>query len=346
MPSVSIPEGLVAELRAVGQNPTDLVLYVNSGCNLRCLHCYVGTPLLDEALYYSLPSILQLLHELPPLDRITVLGGEPFFHPNLTEIIAAVEAHSCRERRVTTNLTVLKDNILDSLKRSSFRICVSLEGHLPKLHDAIRGEGAFMKTTTNLREVLERDFDVEVTHTITSSNVDYFWEFVQYCKRIGLKRLNLHRISLRGNALANPQLDVSATRWRSLTTAIEAQAKSTGDLKIRYEVGFATQAEYERLVQSGEYQHHTHSSFYSTGGGGRIVIFPDQRIYISSEAFGTNSHIGDISSGKFVFNDSPDNELIASQNPAYSTTNINQRVVGDQRYPIPLSVSYRKAVRI
>src|SRR5205823_4881088 len=76
--------------RRIGINPTDLVLYINSQCNLRCSHCYVGNELLNASVYYSLASILDFIADLPPLDRVTVLGGEPFYHPRLREVVEAL----------------------------------------------------------------------------------------------------------------------------------------------------------------------------------------------------------------------------------------------------------------
>lgn len=346
MRSAEIPPGLVADLRSIGLNPTDLVLYINSGCNLRCRHCYVGTPLLDETVHYSISSIARFVADLPALDRVTVLGGEPLLHPDIQQVIEVFDSHRCEERRITTNLTILKHELIEVLGFSAFRVCVSLDGHTRDSHNAIRGEGSFEQTIPNLRELLRRQCDVEITHTITSENIGQFWEFAQFCKDIGVSRLNLHRVSLRGNAIQNAALDVSASRWRLLTDSIEAQCNKVGSLRIRYEAGFATEAEFKELIDSGAYRHHADASYYSASGGSRVVIFPDERIYISSEAFGTNSHIGDISSGKFIFNAAPENELTASRASTYTTTSINSKIRGDDNYPIPLSVSYRKSAII
>ena len=344
MRAVAIPSGLVEQLRAYGLNPTDLVFYINSGCNLRCRHCYVGSELLDAAVYYPVHAIKNLLHDLPALERVTVLGGEPFFHPQLSEVAAVFGRHPCRERRLTTNLMVVDTQKLEALREAGFRLCVSLDGHTAALHDLLRGKGAFSKTTANLANVIRRGFDVEITHTITSENLGAFWDFVGLCEALGVRRLNLHRVSLRGNALVNRELHVAATDWRNLTAAIEARANSAhGKMSVRYEAGFATQAEFNALVATGAYHHHPQASFYSPEGGGRIVIFPNQRVYVSSEAFGTDSHIGDFSSGSFVFNESPQNELVASRGDGYSTTMINSEIAGDLNYPIPLSVSFRKS---
>jgi hypothetical protein len=119
-----------------------------------------------------------------------------------------------------------------------------------------------------------------------------------------------------------------------------------GTLQLRYEVGFVTKPEFDQLIASGKYVHHSQSSYYSSSGGSRVVIFPDRRVYVSSEAFGTESHIGDFVDGRFKFNTAPTNELLASTHAEFSTTMINKEIVGDENYPIPLSVSFRKTVLI
>ena len=347
MHSIEIPSGLLEDLHAIGIDPTDIVLYVNAGCNLRCKHCYVGNPLLNSAVYYSAESVRHFIGELPRLDRITVLGGEPFLHPQLIEIIDTLGGHTCKERRITTNLTIYRDDIISTLKAAQFRVCVSVDGHTPTLHDALRGRDAFSRTIKNLQMLTGEGVDVEVTHTVTEQNLDSFWDLVALCKSIGVKRLNLHRVSLRGNALENRHLDVSASRWRGLTDAIEKRSNTcSGGLSLRYEVGFVTESEYEHLRATGQYDHHSRASYYSPEGGARVVIFPNQRVYISSEAFGTNSYVGDFSSGRFEFNESPENELLSSEREGFNTNTINKEIVGDKSYPIPLSVSYRRTVTI
>lgn len=343
MRSVDLPPGLLNELHALGLNPTDIVLYVNATCNLRCLHCYVGNDLLNSGVYYSGHSLLRFIADLLRLDRVTILGGEPFFHPALADIITAFGHRDCAERRITTNLTVYNEAILSALKESRFRLCVSIDGHAADVHDNIRGEGTFAKTIPNVRRIINDGHDVEITHTVHMQNIAFFWQFVSLCRSLGLRRLNLHRMSLRGNALANRHLNVSAAAWRALVDAIEARAIcSTDGLCVRYEVGFATQAEFDQLMARGAYQHHSRGSFYSSSGGDRVVIFPDQRIYISSEAFGTKSFIGDFVEGHFRFNESPTNELIASAADSYSTTSMNAEIAGDENFPVPLSVSYKR----
>jgi sulfatase maturation enzyme AslB (radical SAM superfamily) len=347
MHAIELPQELVSDLRAVGLNPTDIVLYINSGCNLRCKHCYVGNDLLDSAVYYSASSVLRFVRDLPSLDRVTVLGGEPFFHPMLIEIITAFGQHTCNERRITTNLTICNDDILNTLMRARFRVCVSLDGHTAAQHDDLRGEGAFRKTINNLKRVIRDGHDVEITHTLTAQNIQYFWQFVSLCRAVGVTRLNLHRVSLRGNALRNRHLDMTATEWRALTDAIEKRSTASANgLRVRYEVGFVTGAEFADLVVNGAYAHHSRASYYSPSGGSRVVIFPDQRLYVSSEAFGTQSYIGDIKEGRFKLNISPENELIASAKSGFDTTAINSEILGDDNYPIPVSVSYRRTAMI
>ncbi len=347
MPSIEIPNNFVAQLTDIGLVPRDIVLHINSQCNLRCTYCYIGNHLLDQAFYYTTSSIINFIRDLPPLDRITVLGGEPLLHPGIKNIVEVIKNHSCKERRISTNLTILNEDYLSSLKENKFRICVSLDGQSPHQHDMVRGKGAFEKTTRNLKRAIKLGHDIEVTHTVSNKNIDSFWSFVNFCKSIGVNRLNLHRVSLRGNALTDRTLNVEPTQWRRFIKEIEAKSKQDpGNLRIRYEIGFVTSTEYAELLENKNYKHLSQHSYYSDTGGQRIVIYPNKKIYISSEAFGTDSYIGDIQNGYFKCNTSEKSELIISKKTEFNISSINNVFKGDNNYPIPLSVSYRRSAYI
>lgn len=68
-------------------------IHLTDKCNLNCKHCNHFCPLVpqDAQPYKSLEYIAQNLATLSRytsiINNITLLGGEPFLHPNLTEII-------------------------------------------------------------------------------------------------------------------------------------------------------------------------------------------------------------------------------------------------------------------
>jgi sulfatase maturation enzyme AslB (radical SAM superfamily) len=282
------------------------------------------------------------------LERITILGGEPMLHPEIERIAELVARKTPGEKRITTNLTKGTPEQFSLLAKLGFRICISIDGASSDLHDKIRGNGSFQKTIDMLDAIRDSCHDIEVTHTLNSNNIDHFPSMLELCRSLNLTQLNLHKISPRGNALVNRTLDVSPTKWRELVSWIQKQHVPEGKpaIRVRYELTFVTELEYMQLVESGAYDHHAKKSYYSKVGGNRIVIFPDQRLYISSEAFGTNSYFADISNGEFHLNTAATNEFFAADNPNFEIEKINNNLSGDENFPKILSVSYRLASQI
>ncbi|MCP3956680.1 MAG: radical SAM protein [bacterium] len=345
---LEIPESLVEDVKLHGVHPKDVVIYANSLCNLRCKHCYVGNDLLAKRIYYSAESIARFLRTAEPLSRVTVLGGEPFLHPAISRILTAIGEAEISERRVTTNLTRPVRSHTRQLRDYSIRVCVSIDGHEESIHDAIRGPGAFCQTVENLQILLSADVDVEITHTVTNLTIESLPNLIAFCKSLGVKRLNLHKISERGNATTSRHLLLAPERWVDLRQRLRSWARPNGSLLIRYEVTHVTREEFLGLLEAGQYRHHAIGSFYDDEGGQRVVLYPDGKVYLSSEAFGTDSEIGRISNAGFTFNENPQNELtlVQQHGEAFSVSMIDERLQGTSDYPVVLSVSFRESVNV
>lgn len=323
----------------------DLVIYINSSCNLRCKHCYVGNSLLDRSVRLNLESAKNLIDEMSPLDRMTILGGEPFLYKNINEVIARSIRKEIKQRRITTNLT---DFFFFDYKRfvgEPLTVAVSIDGHNSATHDEIRGVGSFARTMSNLRTLVNAGYDVEVTHTVTSRSLTSFWSLVQLVKELGVRRLNLHKISMQGNASDHRWLSVKPSEWIGFVselTKLSTSSPSQADLQIRYPILYTTRDELDALMKTGTYYHHALGSFYSPDRGARIVLYPDQRLYISSELFGTGSYIGRIDNGVFVYNDSLINEReFFSKSPELTIEKLNPVFADEECLFIPISVSYK-----
>jgi sulfatase maturation enzyme AslB (radical SAM superfamily) len=343
--TLSIPVNLKTDLESIGIFPADLVIYVNSKCNLRCIHCYVGNDLLKSANNFSIDSLLNFINSFPQLDRITLLGGEPLLYPDIEKVFLQLEKIKIKEKRITTNLTVLNNDLIDSILKSKTMVCVSLDGHNPSLHDLIRGKGSFNKTINNLKSLIKTGVDIEITHTINSFNKQYLWELIDFLKNLGIHRLNLHKTSPKGNALNNKNLIIKPSEWREIVNKLRLLNKNNTDFRIRYEVGYVNKKEFDFLVKNKNYHVHADKSFYSNSGH-RVVLYPDGNIYISSEAFNTDSYIATIKNGYFEFNNKVNNEMKISKNSDFSLNSFVEDMKGDDNYPIALSVSFRETIFI
>ena len=297
-------------------------------------------------------SVLDFLASYGRLDRLTTLGGEPLLHSGIESILAAIRDADIGNKRLTTNLTSIERLDITTVKSGAIRICASLDGHLASIHDKIRGKGMFSKTVSNIRSLISDGVDIEIVHTVTSASISYIFNLIEFCRTMGIRRLNLHKISPRGNAINNNELQVSPTEWIGMIDElIRNQRRQNQDsILLRYEQLFATREEYRRLLSTNSYHNHAEKSYYSSDEHGhRIVLYADGKLHISSEAFGTQAHIGTIINGVFSYNKSNMNELELlgriKTNESLITI-INPIISGDSKFPIVLSVSYRNQVYI
>lgn len=342
---LKIPEGLIVQLNETGLYPTDLVFYINSRCNLRCKHCYIGDDLLNLNLSYNLDDAIGFVNSFQYLDRITILGGEPFLYPKFDQFLNSLNLEKIKEVRVTTNLTAIEIcSAFSQAVKQKLTLSVSVDGHNSEIHEFIRGKKTFQKTIENIQLMIARGYNVEITHTITTTNINSFNDFIDLAKSLGVTNLNLHRMSLHGNAISNHHLQVSPTEYVNLCSKIKKIKKNHGQITLRYPYLFADEAFYKDLVSNRSYKAHINKSYYSEGH--RVVIYSNRQVYISSEFFGTDSYIGHFDDAGFYPNRSNRNEMIFLKDEGKSLADLNENLKGDSNYPYVLSVSYKNTLTI
>ncbi|KZL19900.1 Anaerobic sulfatase-maturating enzyme [Pseudovibrio axinellae] len=178
---------------------TTIVLNVNTGCNLACSYCYkedLETPSRGQkmALETAIKSIDLLLKESPDRDsyNIVFFGGEPL--SNLSLIRDVVEHAEPRFAKLgkkvdfslTTNATLLTEDMVDWLDAHRFGLTVSMDG--PKaLHDrnrkTISGKGTYDVVATKAKMLLSRyrsrPVGARVTLTAGVTAVEEIWDHLK-----------------------------------------------------------------------------------------------------------------------------------------------------------------------
>jgi uncharacterized protein len=149
-----------------------IVLNVNTGCNLSCTYCYkedLATPAEGQrmSLDTAVGAFELLLREAADRPRVNVVffGGEPLTAvPLIRNVVAYAEKRAAETGKavdfsLTTNATLLSDEIVEYLDEHRFGLTVSMDG--PKaLHDRNRrtvgGAGTYDVVARNVRELLAR----------------------------------------------------------------------------------------------------------------------------------------------------------------------------------------------
>jgi len=114
----------------------------NRNCNIRCRNCYN----LDRSYIKTLNEVkkeIDLAIEKRNLQTITLLGGEPTLHPDITEIISYVKSKRLICQLLTNGIVLMQDKngtFLNSLLRSGLdRILLHIDIGQNHIHENIDG---------------------------------------------------------------------------------------------------------------------------------------------------------------------------------------------------------------
>ncbi len=183
-------------------------LYATGACNLRCKHCAVGLDQYKPRPELSTDQMKDVISALAKADTrsITILGGEPtIFRKDLKAILQHASAMRVGVS-INTNLTDLAA-VSPLLECPSLKsLVVSVDGATASTHDAVRGRGSFMQTTSNIRSVAQharvrsRDLALEITFVLSHQNRSDASSMVPLAVELGTSRLNIKHVKLWGRA--------------------------------------------------------------------------------------------------------------------------------------------------
>lgn len=137
------------------------------GCNLCCPMCsmnanradlpqilrdYPGASPGPELTIEEYKRVFLSLKKQKPI--VSIGGGEPFLFKDITQLVLFLTGELQWTVGITTNATLLNQDILDALAPSGCGLTLSLDG-LQATHDRIRGEGCFQKVTDTLRALMQ-----------------------------------------------------------------------------------------------------------------------------------------------------------------------------------------------
>jgi uncharacterized protein len=166
-----------------------MILTVNTGCNLSCSYCYkedLVSPDKGQKMEFetAVKAFELLLARAKDRDRVNLVffGGEPLTNlPLIKRMVDYAEPRGAEVGKIvdfslTTNATLLKEDVVDYLDAHRFGVTVSMDG--PKaLHDKYRrtvgGQGSYDIVAKKVRMLLSRyrsrpvGVRVTLTHGVT-----------------------------------------------------------------------------------------------------------------------------------------------------------------------------------
>jgi len=176
------------------KSPRTIDIEITNFCNLRCAYCSHFLSPGDVGEDIPLETWLRFFEELGRCAVMSVClsGGEPFFRPDLREIIRGIIANRMRFA-VLSNGTLIDHDMAAFLADTGHcdYVQVSIDGSVDTTHDAFRGEGNFVKAICGVRTLQEHGISAAVRVTVHRKNVHELDDIVRFL----LEDLNLPSFS-------------------------------------------------------------------------------------------------------------------------------------------------------
>ncbi|GFH38770.1 radical SAM protein [Streptomyces pacificus] len=179
-------------------------------CNFTCLHCFHGKRLqyADAFTAEEAASLLTLMRDEYGTEAVTLLGGEPFAHRDLAQVVRYAKEELGQRVEICTNGYRIERRLTEIAPHLDL-LRVSLEG-VGSTNDGIRRHGSYQSALNSLS--LARDLGVSTgaTMTVTSRNIDEVLPLAGVLAQLGVRQLKLHHLRVVGNAADHPELLVTA----------------------------------------------------------------------------------------------------------------------------------------
>ncbi|MEU4581746.1 radical SAM protein [Kitasatospora aureofaciens] len=194
-------------------------------CNFNCLHCFHGERL-QHADAFSLQeaiNLLTLMHHRYGTEAVTLLGGEPFVHKDLPQVVRYAKQQLGLQVEICTNGYRIERRLTEIAPYLDF-LRVSLEG-IGTTNDQIRKLGSYQGVLSALDLARELGVRTGATMTVTSRNIDEVLPLARTLQDFGARQFKLHCLRPVGNAADHPELlvtdPVAYTRLREQLRAAD-----------------------------------------------------------------------------------------------------------------------------
>jgi len=205
--------------------PPRMDLALTYSCNNNCYFCYTGGPRkVTELGTADWKKVIAKLWD-SGIPQIVFTGGEPTLRSDLVELIDYA-------REFVTGL-VTNGRKLSSLAADLHRVSldyvqVSLESHLPEVHDSMVGvKGAWQETRDGIVAALKSDLAVITNTTLTKDNLSLFPDLILAGSELGLKMMACNTLICSGRGTCSKKdAGVSLEELKSvLSKALEVARK-------------------------------------------------------------------------------------------------------------------------
>ncbi|MBI4397033.1 MAG: radical SAM protein [Elusimicrobia bacterium] len=156
------------------ENPAVVIWEVTRACGLACVHCRAAAVPKRNPLELSTEESFRLIDDVARMGRplFVLTGGDPMEREDLPALVRHAVSRGLRTALSPSATDKVTRERLNELKTAGLhRVAVSLDSHVPEMHDAFRRvEGSYQRTMEIARDARAIGLPLQIGTTITRLN--------------------------------------------------------------------------------------------------------------------------------------------------------------------------------
>jgi len=212
------------------KTPLTINWAVTNQCTFHCRHCYSRTDPSDELDTATLLSCIEKVIKSGVLS-LNLGGGEPLLRTDLLTIAAFASQRGLRVSMNSNGYRIDRD-MAAQLKQAGFsKIGISIDSHLPQVHDSFRGKPqSHQRAVEAIAFLKEAGIKTSLSTVICSINHRTIDALIAFSLQHGVHQINFHNFKCSGLGYSNKdELDLSAAEWKEFyLLAIKAKHEVKG----------------------------------------------------------------------------------------------------------------------
>ena len=193
---------------------SQVIISITNLCNLQCLHCYNGENQNKHTM--QIADFKHVLKNIQWVETLVLSGGEPLILGEKITNYIIIARNYCNKLILTTNGTLLDDELIEILKKYKVDILqISIDGLL-KNHEIIRGKKSFEKTILSISKGLKKGLNITIMMVANASNYIEILDVYNMLKKLGIQSFSIDRFLPAGRAKQNNWLQLDSQMLKKI----------------------------------------------------------------------------------------------------------------------------------
>lgn len=262
----------------IASAPYGVELHFTHRCNLKCRHCFQNSsPHSRKFEELEIDKWISIINQFirNKVHDITISGGEPLFYPHFSTLFNNI-VNKQIHYTILTNATLVDESNIEALSQKNVTLSISLDGHTEKLHDDLRGKGAYQHVVKSIKRLVDHGARVSLSYTINAHNFSYMKDFVNLADSLGVRSVAFGFTESTGRTKQNIDLILSLAQ-RQLAKSNFDQIKNEYNGKLNLTL---------MEVASIDNKFSNSDKIYCAAGTSRIGVSADGKLYPCVYGFG------------------------------------------------------------